>query len=57
VAGKRSERQGSHKLRGTLRHHDDDLMTAILKPAEYFRRLVTGDPATDTKRDFHNFEV
>jgi hypothetical protein len=32
-------------------------MTAILKPAEYFRRLVTGDPATDTKRDFHNFEV
>jgi hypothetical protein len=32
-------------------------MTPILEPAEYFRRLVTGDPAADPKRDFHNLEV
>jgi hypothetical protein len=32
-------------------------MTAILKPAKYFRRLVTGNPAADSKRNFHMFAV
>jgi hypothetical protein len=32
-------------------------VTVVLEPAEYFRRLVTGDPAADSKRDFHKLEV
>jgi hypothetical protein len=57
VSGERSECQGSHKLRGSLGHYDNDIVTAVLEPAEYFRRLVTGDSAADPKRDFHRLEV
>jgi hypothetical protein len=57
VSGKRSKSQGSHKLRGSFGHHDDNIVTTILEPAKYFRGLITGDPAADSKRDFHKLEV